>query len=244
LVRRSLGVRALASQRRRQDGGRDAGTARSGGTPHGRSGSGTHGRSGDRDAGRPPGRHLPAADLSGPRARLRAVVEPVVSAAGYDLEGLSLKRVGRRHLVRVTVDSDHGVTLDTVAVLSRDISAALDTAEVSAGEFVPGEYELEVSTPGVDRPLTLPRHWRRNVGRLVKVSLADDRSQRTVTGRLTAAGEDGVVLDVDGAPHEVAYPALGPGRVQIEFNRLTGLADDEIGDEFDEIDDEEGGDEE
>ena len=58
-------------------------------------------------------------------------------------------------------------------MLSRDISTALDAAEESGGELVPGEYELEVGTRGVDRPLTLPRHWRRNVGRLVKVTVAD-----------------------------------------------------------------------
>jgi ribosome maturation factor RimP len=200
----------------------------------------TAGRVGDRSGDHSPRRSAPVDDLAGQRARLRSVVEPVVAAAGYDLEGLSLKRVGRRHLVQVLVDGDDGVTLDTVAHVSRDISAALDAAEESGGDFVAGEYELEVSSPGVDRPLTLPRHWRRNVGRLVKVTVAD----RSVVGRVSAADETGVELAVDGQPHRLAYGDLGPGRVQIEFNRLTGLADDETGDEFDEIDDEEGDDEE
>jgi ribosome maturation factor RimP len=191
---------------------------------------------GERTGARPPRRPAAAEDLAGQRSRLHAVVEPVVSAAGYDLEALSLKRVGRRHQVRVIVDSDGGVNLDTVADLSRDISAALDEAEESAGDLVAGEYELEVSSPGIDRPLTLPRHWRRNVGRLVKVTVAD----RSVVGRITAADETGVELDVEGQPRRLAYPELGPGRIQIEFNRMTELADDEL----DEIDDEEGGDEE
>jgi ribosome maturation factor RimP len=163
------------------------------------------------------------------------VIEPVVEAAGYDLETLSLKRVGRRHLVRVLVDSDDGVKLDAVATLSREISAALDTAEEAGGEMIVGEYELEVSSPGVDRPLSLPRHWRRNVGRLVKVTAAD----RPVTGRVTAADETGVELDVDGQIRRLGYPELGPGRVQIEFSRLADLADEDIGEE---IDDEEGDD--
>jgi ribosome maturation factor RimP len=167
---------------------------------------------------------------------MRAVVEPVLAASGYDLEALSVKRVGRRHLVRVIVDGDDGVNLDTVAELSRDISAALDAAEESGGDLVAGEYELEVSSPGVDRPLTLPRHWRRNAGRLVKVTVAD----RSVVGRVTAADEAGIELDVEGQPRRLEYAQLGPGRVQIEFTRLTELADDEL----DEIDDEEGGDEE
>jgi ribosome maturation factor RimP len=163
-------------------------------------------------------------------------VEPVVSAAGYDLEALSLKRVGRRHQVRVIVDSDDGVNLDTVADLSRDVSAALDEADEADGDLVGGEYDLEVSSPGTDRPLTLPRHWRRNIGRLVKVTAAD----RAIVGRITAADGTGIELDVEGQPRRLTYAELGPGRVQIEFNRLTELADDEL----DEIDDEEGGDEE
>jgi ribosome maturation factor RimP len=188
----------------------------------------------------------PADALARQRTRLIGVVEPLVNAAGYDLEGLSLKRVGRRHQVRVTVDGDGGLNLDKVATLSREISVALDTAEESAGELVAGQYELEVSSPGVDRPLTLPRHWRRNVGRLVKVTAAG----ASVTGRIVAADDDGVDFDSDGQPRRLAYSDLGPGRVQIEFNRLSELgagaeldddADDEIG-ELDEIDDEEGDD--
>jgi ribosome maturation factor RimP len=191
---------------------------------------------GERTGARPPRQPAVATDLAGQRSRLQAVVEPVVSAAGYDLEAMSLKRVGRRHQVRVIVDSDDALNLDTVADISRDISAALDEAEESGGDLLAGEYDLEVSSPGIDRPLTLPRHWRRNIGRLVKVTVAD----RAVVGRVTAADESGVELDVDGQPRRLAYNELGPGRVQIEFNRLTELADDELA----EIDDEEGGDEE
>jgi ribosome maturation factor RimP len=174
-------------------------------------------------------RHPPTQDLTAQRARLRDVVEPVVADAGYDLEALSLKRVGRRHLVRVLVDSDDGVHLDAVATLSRQISTALDAAEETGGDLIVGEYELEVSSPGVDRPLSLPRHWRRNVGRLVKVTAAD----RPVTGRVIAADETGVELDVDGQTHRLGYGELGPGRVQIEFNRLADLADEDIGEEID-----------
>ncbi|NJC68246.1 ribosome maturation factor RimP [Planosporangium thailandense] len=191
---------------------------------------------GERAGARPPRQPAVATDLAGQRSRVRSVVEPVVSAAGYDLEALSLKRVGRRHQVRVIVDSDEGVNLDAVAELSRDISAALDEAEESGGDLVPGEYELEVSSPGIDRPLTLPRHWRRNVGRLVKVTVAD----RSVVGRVKAAADDGVEFEIDDELRRLTYEELGPGRVQIEFNRITELSDDEL----DEIDDEEGGDEE
>ena len=120
-------------------------------------------------ASRRPDRPDPRPDGPDPaahRARLRAVITPVVEEAGYDLEDLAVSRAGRRHLLRIVVDADGGVSLDGVADLSRDVSAALDRAEESGGAFTAGEYVLEVGSPGVDRPLTLPRHWRRNIGRL------------------------------------------------------------------------------
>jgi ribosome maturation factor RimP len=187
----------------------------------------------DRAAGRTPvrvkprvgGRTRPPADtdIAARRALVRAVIEPVVEAAGYDLEEFAVSRAGRRHLVRVLVDGDGGVDLDEVADLSRDLSAALDEAERTRGELFAGEYVLEVGSPGVDRPLTHPRHWRRNVGRLVAVSAAGDR----LTGRISAADEEQVTLDVAGVPRRFGYADLGPGRVQIEFSRLDELSDDD-----------------
>jgi len=158
----------------------------------------------------------PRIDLVAARSRVRAVIEPVVLAAGFDLEDVNLSRAGRRHVVRVLVDADGGISLDDVAVVSREISLALDTADENQGEVLAGEYQLEVGSPGVDRPLTLPRHWRRNVGRLVTVAVAG----RSLTGRVTAADDTGVVLDVDSDVNHVPYAELGPGKVQIEFKRL------------------------
>ena len=126
--------------------------------------------------------------------------------------------------------------LDDVADIARGISGALDEAESASGEFIAGEYQLEVSSPGVDRPLTLPRHWRRSIGRLVKVK-ADGH---TVVGRVTAASDDRVTLDVDGTEREVAYDMLGRGRVEVEFSRIDEIAeadmvafDDQDGDDDD-----------
>ncbi|MFI5907291.1 ribosome maturation factor RimP [Dactylosporangium sp. NPDC051541] len=171
------------------------------------------------------------------RQSLLAVVEPVVTAGGFDLEDLSVTRVGRKHLLRIAVDSDAGVDLDKVAELSRSISTALDKAEAEGDELIAGEYELEVGSPGVSRPLTLPRHWRRNRSRLVKVKVAG----REVTGRIATADDDGVTLDVDGVRTTHAYADLGPGKVEVELKRLADLPDpdDEETDE-DEDDDEEG----
>ncbi len=204
--------------------GRPSAGARRGGAPE----RGGRGGAAER-AGQARGTDAPRADLAARRARLRAVVEPVVAAAGYDLEDLTLSRAGRRHLVRVIVDADGGVGLDAIAEVSRAVSGALDAAEETGGELLAGEYQLEVSSPGVDRPLTLPRHWRRNIGRLVRVTAGD----RQLTGRVVGADDTGVGLDVDGTSHEVPYARLGPGRVQVEFSRVddaefdgTGLDDD------------------
>ncbi|HEX5596587.1 MAG TPA: ribosome maturation factor RimP [Micromonosporaceae bacterium] len=177
---------------------------------------------GRRTDGPPRAGQRPRGDLAARRDRLREVIEPVVLAAGCDLEDLTVSRAGRRHLVRVLIDADGGVTLDAVAEVSRAVSAALDEAEEAGTDLIAGEYQLEVSSPGVDRPLTLPRHWRRNMGRLVKVTVA----QRPVTGRVVAADDERVVLDVDGQLGEWPYTELGPGRVQVEFNRLDEELDD------------------
>ncbi|WP_433721459.1 ribosome maturation factor RimP [Actinoplanes sp. CA-051413] len=181
----------------------------------------------------------PRIDLVAAKARVRAVIEPVVVAAGFDLEDVNLSRAGRRHVLRVLVDADGGISLDDVAVVSREISQALDTAEETQGEVLAGEYQLEVGSPGVDRPLTLPRHWRRNVSRLVAVTVAG----RSLAGRITAADETGVVLDVDGKSTEIPYADLGPGKVQIEFKRLDEAVFPDEPDEGDEDEDDEDDDE-
>ncbi|PSK61805.1 Ribosome maturation factor RimP [Micromonospora sp. MH33] len=185
----------------------------------------------------------PRSDLNARKARLREVIEPVVTAAGYDLEDLSVSRAGRRHVVRVIVDADGGINLDGVADVSRAVSAALDAAEEAGGDIVAGEYQLEVSSPGVDRPLTLPRHWRRNAGRLVKVTVRGPEGDRQVTGRIAAADDERVALETDAGRAEHPYAELGPGRVQVEFNRLDEVADEDLGDDTD-IDDEDLEDEE
>ena len=99
------------------------------------------------------------------RARLVEVLEPAVTRAGFDLEEVTVQRAGSRSLLRVVVDRDGGVDLDSVAAASKVVGDVLD----ANGDAMPGPYVLEVTSPGVDRPLTEPRHWRRAVGRLVLV---------------------------------------------------------------------------
>jgi ribosome maturation factor RimP len=168
----------------------------------------------------PPARSFHAASRA--REHLLDVLAPVVSAAGYDLEDVTVTTAGRRSLVRVVVDSDGGVDLDAVADVSRAVSAALDD-DASGDAAFAGPYVLEVSSPGVDRPLTEQRHWRRASGRLVSVPVGE----QTITGRVVTTDRQGVTLDVDGTARVFGWDELGSGRVQVEFNRRDADADGE-----------------
>jgi ribosome maturation factor RimP len=178
-------------------------------------------RTGARQGAGSPANGLPEA------AELTSLLEPLVRGAGMDLESVRISRAGRRRLLRLVVDSDGGAGLDEIAEISRDVSARLD----ATGAMGEAPYTLEVSSPGVDRPLTEPRHWRRARGRLVAVSLAprqpgisnpsteDTGPAPAVRGRVVVADENGVTLEADGQRRAFAYSELGPGRVQVEFAR-------------------------
>jgi ribosome maturation factor RimP len=145
--------------------------------------------------------------------RVRAVVAPVVASAGLDLEDVTVRAAGRRRLLQVSVDRDGGVSLDDVALVSQRLSQVLDETDVMGGQ----PYVLEVGSPGVDRPLTEPRHWRRASGRLVEAVLADGT---TVTGRVQAVEPVDVVLDLGGSDRRVPMSDVRRARVQVEFGRV------------------------
>ena len=153
--------------------------------------------------------------------RLTAELAPVVSELGLDLEAVELTPAGKRRVLRIAVDKDGGVNLDDIAEADRAVSRVLDDSDAMGEQ----SYTLEVTSRGVDRPLTLPRHWRRNVGRLVKVTLADGGG---VTGRIADADEEAARLDVPGpkkgqsTQHDVAYADAAKAVIQIEFNRPAG----------------------
>lgn len=145
---------------------------------------------------------------------LRALLEPLAAGDGYDLEGVEVRPAGRRRLLRVVVDRDGGVDLDGVATLSARLSAALDASDVMGA----APYVLEVTSPGVDRPLTTPRHWRRAVGRLVRVPVDGAQTE----GRIAAVDEAGVVLETPTRSDHLAWSRLGPARVEVEFRHDAG----------------------
>ncbi|TDD53759.1 ribosome maturation factor RimP [Kribbella antibiotica] len=151
---------------------------------------------------------------------LENFLQTIVAQFGCDLESVDLAPAGKRRLLRVLVDRDGGINLDDIAEVTRAISKALDADEIMGN----GAYTLEVSSPGIDRPLTLPRHWRRNVTRLVAVTL---HSGHKLTGRIESASEEAAELDVKGQHRTVVYSDVEKAKVQIEFNRPAGNDTDE-----------------
>ncbi|MDH6113172.1 ribosome maturation factor RimP [Kitasatospora sp. MAP12-15] len=155
-----------------------------------------------------------------PTDRLRALLEPLAVQAGLDLEDIKVSQAGSRRQVQIDVDADGGVDLDAIAEFSRAVGEALDESDVMGS----AAYVLEVGSPGVDRPLTELRHWRRNVGRLVKAQLTDGTE---IVARVLEVDEDGGLL-VEVQPvkgrgrakeRRLALAEVAKARVQVEFNR-------------------------
>jgi ribosome maturation factor RimP len=151
---------------------------------------------------------------------LAAVVEPLVAAAGADLEDVTVKTAGRRTLLQIFVDADGGIGLDEIADISTAISTKLDEIDV----FGAAPYTLEVSSPGADRPLTTPKHWRRAAGRLVRAQLRDGGE---IIGRIAGSDDSAVTLEVGGGQHRLAYEEIAKARVEVEFSRPRGDNDEE-----------------
>lgn len=155
------------------------------------------------------------ADMSGTAELIASALAPLLTAAGIDLEALEITPAGKRRVIRVIIDSDGGVTLDQVAEISKEVSAELDRLD-ERGKLGQTPYVLEVSSPGVDRALTLPRHWRRNVSRLVKCSLLDGSS---VIGRIVSADDEAAQVEVDRVSRSIAYEDIKKAHIEVEFNR-------------------------
>lgn len=158
--------------------------------------------------------------------RLEPIVADAVTGVGFDLDALEVQQAGRRKLVKVIVDSDAGVGLDEVADVSRAVSAVLDEHD----ELLAGAYTLEVTSPGLGRPLTQQRHWRRAKFRLVKIT---PKEGAAYTGRVGLAGEQSVRVLVDGRITEVKYASLAKASVEVEFKQppvaeLKRLESDEV----------------
>ncbi|MGW1463940.1 ribosome maturation factor RimP [Streptomyces sp. NPDC001493] len=153
--------------------------------------------------------------------RLRGLLEPLVAAVQLDLEEIEVSRAGRRRVLRIVVDSDDGVELDTCAELSRSLSEKLDETDAMGED----EYVLEVSSPGADRPLTEHRHYVRATGRLVKFKLTAEAGADELIARVLEVDDEGLDLEVPGVKgrkptsRRIAFAEIDKARVEIEFNR-------------------------
>lgn len=144
--------------------------------------------------------------------RLESLVEECVSALGLDVEAVELSSGGKRRVLRIAIDADGGVGIDTITDATRALSEALDASDVMGAQ----PYTLEVTSRGVERPLTLPRHWRRNSGRLARATLTDDT---TVEGRIGESDDEGVELTVKKGSIRIPYDQIVTALVQTELNR-------------------------
>jgi ribosome maturation factor RimP len=141
------------------------------------------------------------------------LLTPVVTQAGFVLEEISVTPIGKRRLVAVVVDrEDKNPSLDEVTVVSKEVSAILDNYS-QIGEM---PFTLEVTTPGIDRPLTLERHWRKNIGRLVKIT---PKVGEKYIGRITAITDEKVTLEVKGKESDLLIRDISRAQIEVEFNR-------------------------
>ena len=147
------------------------------------------------------------------RDLIAALLTAPLENLGFDCEEIAVTPAGKRRIVRVLVDKEGGLNLDDVAEASRLVSSILDEHEAKLGST---PYTLEVSSPGVDRPLTLERHWVRNISRLVKVIF---REGAPITGRIMAVSNGIVTLNVGGAMQDIPIDDAAKARIEVEFNR-------------------------
>lgn len=139
-------------------------------------------------------------------ALVQALAGPLAASLNLELVEVVIVGQGSRRVVRLVVDSPEGAGVDAMAALSRAVSEPLDEDE----SLIPGGYTLEVTSPGVDRPLTEARHFARTVGRLVEIEYTATTNSgaqevRTSTGKLAEADDAGVVVNVKGRMVSIAF---------------------------------------
>jgi len=143
--------------------------------------------------------------------QIRELVEPLLEEEGVELVDLELKGSPGRLILRIFIDEEGGITIDRCTEISRKLSDLLDRKDP-----IPGRYTLEVSSPGVDRPLVQPRDFRRNVGREVRVEYRDGEVTRSLTGRIMAAADD-LELEVRGERIHLQWSDVIRAKIQLRF---------------------------
>ena len=137
---------------------------------------------------------------------IAAAITPTIESTGAYLEEVQFVRAGKKSLLTVIVDSESGLNLDQVTEVSRSISEIVESLPAMGST----PFTLEVTSPGIDRPLTLPRHWRKNQNRLVRVVKNDGT---VVEGRIANSSETSAII----GESEVNFADIKKALIQIEF---------------------------
>ncbi|NCA25871.1 MAG: ribosome maturation factor RimP [Actinobacteria bacterium] len=145
----------------------------------------------------------------GRKEDISAAITPALTALGFYLEDLNISSAGKRSLLTVIVDADRHLSLDEVTQATKAISEIVEN--IPALGATP--FTLEVTSPGVDRPLTKPRHWRKNINRLVKIILQDGKE---INGRIKSASEISATID----EVEISYADIKRANLEIEFKQV------------------------
>ena len=145
----------------------------------------------------------------GRKEEISAAITPALTALGFYLEDLNISSAGKRSLLTVIVDADRHLSLDEVTQATKAISKIVEN--IPALGATP--FTLEVTSPGVDRPLTKPRHWRKNINRLVKIILQDGKE---IKGRIKSASEISATID----EVEISYADIKRANLEIEFKQV------------------------
>lgn len=153
-------------------------------------------------------------------AEISGAITPAITAADCYLEEVTITPAGKSRILTVIVDSDSHLNLDQVTVVSRAVSEVVEALPALGDQ----PFTLEVTSPGVDRPLTQPRHWRKNKGRLINIVLIDGSAAK---GRIGESADDSVTID--GKIIELAL--IKRATIEVEFKSLTADASSEGDDE-------------
>jgi ribosome maturation factor RimP len=147
------------------------------------------------------------------RERLISVVTPIVEQAGAYLVDLVFKVEHRSRIVQVQIDTDAGVTIDTCAVISRELGPLIDTVE-----GLQGPYRLEVTSPGADKPLRMLRQYPRHVGRPFKLKLRSGDGTKPFRGRLSAVQGSTLTFEIEGAgPVAVPFDDIQESYIELPW---------------------------
>jgi ribosome maturation factor RimP len=145
----------------------------------------------------------------GKKEDISDAVTPALSALGFYLEDVTITSAGRRSMLTIIVDGDTHLSLDQVTSATKAIGEIVESIQ-SLGET---PFTLEVTSPGLDRPLTKPRHWRKNIDRLVKAVLLDGKE---IKGRIKAASENSATVDES----EINFADIKRASLEVEFKQV------------------------